>query len=144
MMKTALQYFLLVVIPVLTVWALIRLGENTLSAPASVGGAWQAAVGGAGCGALSFGEAQPAFQVSQSGLYVTLTFNDEEQTTFSGTLAGLEIAAQSRAQGTLAATLDRAAHPDRLEGTLDIAACGESIPFAASRLPGTAAPGEGE
>ena len=40
-MKAILQYTAMVGIPVLIVFVLLRIGEHSLRAPASVGGAWE-------------------------------------------------------------------------------------------------------
>lgn len=139
-MKAFLQYAALVGIPILSVLIFIRIGENTLNAPASIGGAWDlepvfASDAGIECPDLVF-EGEPVLSISQSGIYLEIEFNDRDNTTLSGMLTDLTVNAQkSTASSTISldAAIDRQPDPDRLEGMLSVSSCAEPFSILASR-----------
>jgi hypothetical protein len=142
-MKSILQYTLMVGIPVVTVLILVQIGERTMKAPAFIGGDWVletiAEDGGESfdCPALVF-EQDPVLSISQSGLYLEISFNDRDNTTFSAMLTGLTITGGGSggdATHSFSATVDRQPEPDRLAGLLTISSCHELFSFTGSRLP---------
>ena len=151
-MKAVLPYLLLVVIPVLGVFALLQAGER-LTAPVSVGGTWNLEInpqvaGSPACTGLSIRSEQPLLTISQSGPHLRLTFNDEGNTMLVGQIDDMTIVANvirhpaagdARDNQTavihLEAVVDRHPEPDRLEGTLIMNGCLVSVPFTAVRQP---------
>jgi len=137
-MKAFLHYIVLVGIPVLSVIVFLQIGENSLTAPASVGGKWQLepilAEGNQVCTDFLFNDEEPRLSISQSGVYLALSFNDEQQTTLSGMLTERTLTAET-SEVSLMATIDRDAEPDRLEGTLTIASCETTLSLSATRQP---------
>jgi len=142
-MKAVLQYIILVGIPVATVLILVHLGEMTMKAPAFIGGNWAletiAATEGEGSACPGFGfDSEPVLSISQSGLYLEIAFNDRDHTTLSGVLTDLTLNAQKSTDSAtfvFDAVIDRQPEPDRLEGTLVISSCDESLSLIGNRRP---------
>lgn len=145
--KAILQYTALVGLPVVIVFVLLRIGEHSLKAPASVGGAWELeltpqSASEPPCGDLPFHTDESVLTISQSGPQLVLAFNDKNHTTLAGRLTDFSIAAEAsnpsapaEPQWTLLATVDRQAEPDRFQGTLTVASCGTTISLNATRRP---------
>ncbi|HNB53430.1 MAG TPA: hypothetical protein PK530_15870 [Anaerolineales bacterium] len=147
-MKAVLHYVFLVGIPVLVVLGILRLGENTLKAPASVEGNWLLALPEnattSSCKTMQIDVKEPMLNISQSGPHLVLTFNDENRTDLKGTLNELSInahSAQVSSDGlsslSLTLTVDRDAEPDQMQGVLTLESCGETWSFTAVRQPET-------
>jgi hypothetical protein len=151
-MKAVLHYLLLVGMPVLGVFALLRAGER-LTAPVSVGGTWNLEidsqfVDSPACTTLSSQSEQPVLTISQSGPHLRLTFNDEGKTMLVGEIDDTTIVANAIRQPAAGDTRDnhaavihfeaivnRQTEPDRLEGTLIMNDCRVSAPLTALRQP---------
>ena len=142
-MKAFLLYIGLVGIPIISVLFFVRIGENTLSAPASIHGVWDLEAiletGDAGmeCSGMVF-DGEPILTISQSGIYIEASFNDREKLTLSGTLTDLTITAKESglsASFFLVAAVDRQPDPDRLEGTLAVSTCSAPISLQGTRRP---------
>jgi hypothetical protein len=150
-MKAALQYMVFVGISIVIVLIFVRIGEKYMSAPASIGGNWilepDSKTGEAGfnCPALVFDD-EPALSISQSGVYLEVTFNDRDHTSLSGMLTDLTVNAEkSTASGStiLEAEIDRQTEPDRLEGKLMVSSCQGPISLVGSRQPSVHQTSEG-
>jgi hypothetical protein len=152
---------LLVGVPVAGLLVILRVGR-ALEAPPSIGGDWQVearlpAALAPPCAALVRPSAQPALTVSQSGVYLSLTYRGGATAGMDGTLRGdslftgaapLSRIAPRRVRCepgdaiTLRARVDRSAGPARMTGVLSLPGCPEcgEVPFTATRLPGEARP----
>jgi hypothetical protein len=145
-MKFFLLYVVMVGVPAIFVIGLLQMGRD-LKAPASVHGVWtldlpaSGATGACGSG-LSWNEA-PNLIISQSGPYISLTFNDGEHTKFDGILKGTEISGETIKKSAesldlqIIAEIDRQVEPDRVQIALKLRGCDESISLVGTRLPGT-------
>lgn len=137
-MKTVIEYLIMVGLPLIGVFALLQVGEQ-LTPPISVGGEWHLeteseTVDQTSCWQLFTWPAQPAINISQSGLFLQQTLNDASQTVFSGELVGTAITASSSDQAAISSrkrdtantqsnfylklVVDQQSEPDRLSGTL--------------------------
>ena len=142
-MKAFLQYAAMVGIPFIIVLIFVRVGEKIMSAPASIGGNWtlepslETGEAGFECPAFVF-EGELVMTISQSGVYLEVTFNDRDNTTLSGMLTDLSISAQKSTPFVsfiLEAAVDRQPEPDSLDGILMLSSCEEPFSFLGSRWP---------
>jgi hypothetical protein len=93
--KLALTYVLLVGVPVLALFGILRAGR-LLTAPVSMGGIWDLdanfnALGSAPCVSLLNGIDQPFFTISQSGTSLLFAFDDPGRTTVAGAILGATV-----------------------------------------------------
>jgi hypothetical protein len=139
-----LAYIFLVGLPLLGLVAVLKSGRG-LAAPYSVDGAWKIDApvdhpSSSACGNLLSSFASAPLSISQSGKTLVVTMSGGTKTT-TGTLEGKTLKAQFAAAGnvgtadcgdsgiTLAATLDPAAEPRTLRGTLAAAGCASCAPL---------------
>jgi hypothetical protein len=135
-MKLLFQYTILVALSVLIILGILRAGRD-LEAPTSVGGRWELdlPVEAAACLPISTRTGPPVLSISQSGLDLVLSFNEDDRATLSGKLDGSNIEARSNFSGMhLAAVIDRQLEPDRLHGTLTTSQCPEAIKLDGVRI----------
>jgi hypothetical protein len=145
-----LLYILLVGIPALAVAGILQLGQS-LSPPASVGGAWQVRPGSdptnaIGCAGTFIRAKDSTLTIVQSGPHLQLVFNGAEQTMLQGTIEELHITMASPAGSyrspsmNLEADLDRQAEPDVLQGKFTFSGCTSqpTVSFTAVRQPAAA------
>ena len=137
-MRSILLYLLLVGLPGLGLFALMRLGRR-LTPPISVAGTWSVetnsqAVDVSRC-VNPFGRSDhPSLTITQSGTHLLVKFNDEEDNVLTGQIYGRHISAEvlspsattvvtasSRDTSKILfrAAVDRRTQPDRLSGTLN-------------------------
>lgn len=145
-MKAVLHYIVLVGLPVLSVLVLLRIGEQSLKAPASIHGNWGLALEPQAvrvvCPGLVFPAEDSILNINQSGPQLYLMFNDKNGTTLRGELTDLTISAEAtdpaeprKVLWTFAAAVNREAAPDRLEGILSGDSCSSALSVTAHRLP---------
>ena len=164
--RTLLLYVILVGLPVAGLLGILRVGR-ALTPPPAIGGEWTVRTAlPAGlpesCAALLRPAArQPALALSQSGVYLSLTFRGERATTtLDGRLRGDSLFADAAPRSRPASRgeecdvrdglrLDAALEsestggPARLDGTLAIAGCGGCAPARLTAVRDPAAPRSG-
>ena len=145
-----LAYIFLVALPVVGLVGILKSGRS-LSAPFSVDGVWKIESGNlpaSPCGSFFSSVSNSPLSISQSGKSLVVTLSGGTKAT-TGTLEGKTINAQfSGAADTarcgdgalnLSATLDPAAEPRTLSGTISVEGCGSSscapMEFRAVRQP---------
>ena len=133
-MRAVLLYLVLVGLPVLGILGLLRVGQ-TLSAPTSLAGSWNAQLNVPGPPGSSAGDplvhpGPTVLSITQSGPRVFLTFDDIQKTTLIGSVQGLLIYASfiperaTDASGAVTTAVhfrgrvDRQTEPDQLLGAL--------------------------
>jgi len=133
-MKPVLLYLVLVGIPILGILGLLQVGQ-TLSAPISVAGTWNAQLSlpsqlDSAAGDPLIHPGPTLLNISQSGPRLFLAFNDDQKTTLVGNVQDMTIDASVFRDGranssSLAATIihfhgkvNRQTEPDRLVGVL--------------------------
>lgn len=135
-----LGYFLLVGVPLLLLLLILHAGRR-LTAPVSLGGAWDlvvdsAATGKTTCASLLYRIRKPFFTISQSGGQLQFVLGDRQATTFPGTLRGDQVLAKAPAARTCAgpksiflhARVSDEGDARVLTGTLGIDGCGDCAP----------------
>lgn len=159
--RALLTYAVLVGIPVAGLLVILRVGQ-ALEAPPSIGGDWQVeaslpAVLPSPCAALVRPATQSALTVSQSGVYLSLTYRGGATAGMDGTLRGDSLftgaAPVSRVAPrtarcepgdgiALRARVERSAGSARMTGVISLPGCPEcgEVPFTATRLPGEVRP----
>jgi hypothetical protein len=93
--KLALTYVLLVGVPLLALFGILRAGR-LLTAPISMGGVWVLnanfnTLGSAPCVSLLNGINQPFFTISQSGPSLLFAFDDPARTIVAGAIRGATV-----------------------------------------------------
>jgi hypothetical protein len=145
-MKSALLYLVLVGIPIVGVFGIVRLGRD-LKPPISVGGVWNIEGSPRPAGVLpcnNFGSDPLILTISQSGSHLALKFNDPNETKLSGEINDAVISARSQEGQTAsrpASVLQLQARVDRqpglhvLQGVLTSPNCppGRQLSFRAVR-----------
>jgi hypothetical protein len=147
-MKSALRYFVMVGIPIVGVFGILRLGKD-LKPPISVGGVWNVEVRSPPAGALpcnNFGSNPRILTISQSGPHLSLEFDSPNETKLSGEINDEIIGARSQVGRTasgpepvlqLQARVDRQPGFHVLEGVLTVSNCSPEaqLSFRAIREP---------
>jgi hypothetical protein len=137
-MRLTTLYGVAVGLPVASIAAVLHMARD-IKAPPAIGGAWtvQFADSGAAACAGQASRAPVAFDISQSGVYLTMTLHGEDRLRFvgrltSGTAEPIVLAAASTEPShrnvSLAAEVDRSTSPHRMHGV-----------FRGVDCPGTAA-----
>lgn len=135
MTKLLISYLLLVGVPILGVFGLLRLGAN-LAAPVAVAGEWlpsEAASGGCMSGLVW--EQPPKMTIAQSGRLLVVSLSDANHSVLTGKLDGLAISAESDSRLWLSAAVDRSADPYRMQVELTVSDCPEAVQWSATRFP---------
>jgi len=141
-----IAYVSLVVLPVAGLLGVLKSGR-TLMAPSSVGGVWKLRINPAQLTAMPCGRSlastpEPVMTISQSGQRFTLEFADGPRATASGLIEGATLSASlrplqpwSNESGcgndrvlTMAGTVDPAAVPRTVAGTLSVSDCPSCTP----------------
>jgi Kef-type K+ transport system membrane component KefB len=144
-------YLGLVGIPLLALVGILRAGAN-LNPPISVAGPWNvdadfsSFTSSSPCRTLLSSVGQHAFEISQSGRQLTLTFNDPQKTSLVGELDGsnlsaslAEPAAQTNGESSscadsqrlrIAATIDGAGDSRSMKGAINLSNCSDCSPIA--------------
>jgi hypothetical protein len=146
-MRSIFLYPLLVGTAIAGIIGLLRIGER-LTAPVSIGGAWSLALdptaaSDQACRELSTGFNQRIMTVSQSGLYLRVTFDNPEPIVLAGEIHELLLTAASQVSDEIQvqARVDRQADPDRLLGTITSKQCHAPVAVTAARLDATRSAG---
>jgi hypothetical protein len=135
MNKLFISYLLLVGIPILGVFGLLRLGAN-LAAPVAVAGEWLLAEAPySGCMSDLVWEQPPKMAIAQSGRLLVVSLNDANHSVLTGKLDGLAISAESGSRLWLRAAVDKSADPYQMQVELTVSGCPEAVQWSATRLP---------
>ncbi len=125
--RVVLGYCCLVVAPVASLFGIVEAG-NRLKAPVNIDGAWTLHAQSLPPGLRFSADPAPAMRVSQSGLFLTLAFNDAQHTQLLGEISGGQFSAGNPAFTIRA---DRFSG-NLIEGALGCFAC-SPVPFRAER-----------
>jgi hypothetical protein len=136
MTKLLISYLLLVGVPILGVFGLLRIGAN-LAAPVAVAGEWVLTEAPSSvCMSGLVWDQPPRMAIAQSGRLLVVSLSDANHSVLTGKLEGLALTATESDRGLwLSAAVDKSADPYQMQVELTLSDCPEPVQWSATRFP---------